>query len=101
MQLFILTQHCKTQVHCKTCRAKEGGRVWRKKLMEDFALPNNNVDFVCPYGQEWQNETVSHTITAVSITDKTVSKQRIVHAPPMRKETGSRDGSGCGCSRSR
>lgn len=56
MQLFVLTNHCKAKVHCKTCRNREGGRPWRTSLKKMFQLPDDNVDFECPWGEQWNSD---------------------------------------------
>lgn len=56
MQLFVLSDHCVSQIHCTTCRSKESGRWLRSKMAEDFELPEGKLDFPCPYGKEWIEE---------------------------------------------
>jgi hypothetical protein len=59
MQLFVLSNHCKSEAHCATCRDLEGdGRRWRKNLTKYFLLPDDNIDFECPYGKKWNNGAV-------------------------------------------
>jgi len=53
MQNFIDTIHCKSRSHCLTCRQKEEGRDFRESLYQNFKLPDNKIDFECPYGKKW------------------------------------------------
>jgi hypothetical protein len=53
-EAFEDTEHCLGESHCGTCRDREGGREWRQGLMGLFVLPNDAVDFVCPYGKGWE-----------------------------------------------
>lgn len=46
-QDFVGSKHCKSGMHCQTCRNKVDGREWRKSLMNAFKLPNDDVDFEC------------------------------------------------------
>jgi len=48
MVAFVDTIHCRSRVHCATCRNLEGGRSWRAGLATAFALPSGVVDFECP-----------------------------------------------------
>lgn len=51
--LFTETYHCKSGMHCQTCRAISGGRAWRKSLRRAFDLPGDREDFACPHGKQW------------------------------------------------
>ncbi len=42
--------------HCKTCRAAITGFQFRCDISKSFLLPENNVNFVCPHGEEWTEE---------------------------------------------
>ena len=61
MELFVLTNHCKSKAHCGTCRNLNDGRNYREKLSKMFLLPDNNVDFECPYGEKWEGQTSVNT----------------------------------------
>ncbi len=51
MELFVLSDVCKSNVHCETCRNKNSKM--RIKWHEIYELPNNETDFECPYGKDW------------------------------------------------
>lgn len=53
MNIFIDDDSCKSNIHCVTCRDKEGGRAFRESLGRMFILPVDAPDFVCPYGKDW------------------------------------------------
>lgn len=53
--IFVDTIHCLSRKHCDTCRNLEGGRKWRGSIKELFVIPNESVDFQCPYGKEWHD----------------------------------------------
>ena len=55
-EVFTNTIHCQSGSHCGICRKKVGGHGWRRSLMSLFVLPNNEVDFICPYGKSWAIE---------------------------------------------
>ena len=50
---WIKSSHCKSGAHCNTCRELEGGRAWRISIGKAFALPEEGVDFECPYELAW------------------------------------------------
>ena len=107
MQLFVLTNHCKTKVHCKACRSKEGGRQWRTSLKKMFQLPEDNVDFECPWGEAWIEETGTVALAAVEpATPEQLAATSVptpsVPRPQLQKarNSGSRGSTGgCGCGR--
>jgi hypothetical protein len=86
LPLFVLSTHCTSKVHCGTCRSKMGGSKWRASLKEIFELPNNDIDFECPYGMQWTEPQV-------------LSHKPKMSALQQQRESGSRGG-GCGCSKS-
>lgn len=114
MQLFVTTVHCTSKLHCKTCRNKDGGRNWRQSLSKNFELPDNNVDFECPYGLQWgtqppvknspedcpdcirEKPKLSHIQPQVVETPKTISEET---ATPEKVRSGTRNRGGCGCGR--
>lgn len=121
MQLFVLTNHCKTKVHCKTCRSKESGRPWRTSLQKMFELPEGNVDFECPWGETWGSSPVipaptpepskptsfaaapvlvaaETTVVAPVAVPATVPQLPKLPANRRARNSGSRGG-GCGCGR--
>jgi len=53
MEDFCQTSHCTSRAHCKICRDLEGGRSWREDIAASFGVPDNKVDWDCPYGQSW------------------------------------------------
>lgn len=86
---FVDTIHCMSKAHCNTCRNKEGGRPWRKGLTSLFVLPDDKVDFECPYGKDWgdsQGPQIQHDFNA-----------QTANAP---KQQSAPSNTGCGrCSR--
>lgn len=54
---FTDTIHCLGRRHCNNCRNLEEGHNWRRNLLKLYVLPNNNVDFECPYGKKWGEVT--------------------------------------------
>jgi len=99
MQLFVLTAHCKSRAHCQTCRDLAGGRKWRESLAENFELPNNQVDFTCPYDVPWNAITSPSTKgNEYGINDSSPHKPTDI--PPEQPRTGERRG-GCGCGRNK
>ncbi len=48
MKLFVASQTCVSEEHCKTCRNLEGGRRLREGWAKHFAMPEGGVDFECP-----------------------------------------------------
>jgi hypothetical protein len=50
---FTETIHCRSGVHCQTCRDLERGRRWRADLGQRFSVPDGLVDFACPRGRPW------------------------------------------------
>jgi hypothetical protein len=98
MHLFVLSTHCQSRAHCKVCRNFDGGRKWRESLSKAYQLPNNDVDFECPYGMQW---------SAGSTSSSTPQDGQPQPTPPPRRPHLRADGSpvqkrpgGCGCSRS-
>ena len=54
LPLFTTSGHCVSRAHCSTCRrTDETGVKWRQAFGEKYRLPNNDHDFVCPYGAPW------------------------------------------------
>ena len=53
---FVETIHCTSRIHCKGCRNLVTGRDFRKKLSEFYELPNNDIDFECPFGIPWNKQ---------------------------------------------
>ena len=49
---FFETQHCKTRAHCKTCRDKVGGHLWRQNRVTEYEIPTDP-DFDCIRGLPW------------------------------------------------
>jgi len=56
---FVSSPDCQSRLHCHACRNLEGGRTWRGQLLRRFRLPNNIVDFICPWGVPWKNVAVT------------------------------------------
>ncbi len=88
---FTDTIHCLSRAHCNTCRNLEGGRTWRKSLTSLFVLPDEKVDFECPYGKKWEETTQPKGARVVNGAG----------APQGASPTGSSttQTGGCGCSR--
>ena len=58
---FILTSHCQLQLHCATCRRSSAyGVKWRRDLRKAFELPDNEINFDCPFGARWDTVTGPH-----------------------------------------
>jgi len=53
MMDFTETNHCRSGVHCRTCRHLVDGRAWRQCLAARFELPPHAPDFTCPHGKAW------------------------------------------------
>jgi hypothetical protein len=64
MQLFVMSNHCTSKAHCETCRKLEDGRTWRRNLTKFFLLPDNNIDFACPHGKEWDGRKPTQPMRA-------------------------------------
>lgn len=98
--LFILTSHCKSNVHCKTCRLKEGGRSWRTSLEKFYELPMNSVDFDCPYSKPWINDNPLES--NLSQSNESLPAPKLIR---NQERNLTREGEinvkrkGCGCSR--
>jgi hypothetical protein len=92
MQLFVLSEHCKSRVHCVTCRNLEQGRRWRNDIANKFELPEGKVDFDCPHGVPWDFKPEQKI-------QNTQTPQRTV--PPAIRADGSKVKKGCGCSRNK
>ena len=50
---FIKSIVCTSELHCKTCRSLEGGKEWREALSKNFKLPDDEIDFECPFNKPW------------------------------------------------
>lgn len=59
LPLFVHSLHCLSEAHCRTCRSLRDGRQWRRSIMRRFAVPDNDVDFSCPYGKPMRNTRFS------------------------------------------
>jgi hypothetical protein len=55
--LFTETPHCQSKAHCSICRKKESGRPFRVSLSSTFRLPDDEIDFKCPFGIDWAEES--------------------------------------------
>ena len=53
MRAFAETNHCRSGVHCRTCRDLERGRAWRQSLVATFRPPPDAPEFRCPHGKAW------------------------------------------------
>jgi hypothetical protein len=93
MELFVLSTHCLSKVHCDLCRSKVNGKFWREKLSERYELPDNNIDFTCPYGKLWDTETIKNNIeNPQGVNLGNIVKNNITVQVPVKKK--------CNCSRS-
>jgi hypothetical protein len=115
MQLFVLTNHCKAKVHCKTCRSPQGGLNWRRSLKKMFKLPDDNENFDCPWGVPWgddaqksapveQHKEPKAIVAAASPQAGTSEPAPVATTTQARsiqqqRASGSRQGGGCGCGR--
>ena len=59
MKNFAETTACLQEVHCITCRNRENGYKFRESLSKAFKLPNDEINFECPYGKEWEHKSKS------------------------------------------
>lgn len=51
METFYESQHCKSQVHCNSCRdLSDYGKQFRFSLAKTYNLA---FDFACPLGKPW------------------------------------------------
>lgn len=101
MELFVLTLHCSSRAHCKTCRNLKGGRKWRQSIGKVYKLPEaeagaeDPADFICPHGLKWND-----VIEGKSVEPEVKTTQKISKSENMRN-SGSRGRRGCGCSRNK
>jgi len=51
MRDWVETGHCRSGVHCRRCRDREGGRAWRERMARAFAV--SSLDWPCPNGKAW------------------------------------------------
>jgi len=56
---FVESLACKSRAHCNKCRSKVGHRHWREGLKKHFELPENEVDFACPFGAKWREQALT------------------------------------------
>jgi len=89
MQLFVLTSHCTSRLHCKVCRDAIGGRSWRQSLIKNFELPDGKIDFKCPYGLPWNFVTRKTE-------DKSFDTNNSEVKSNSKVSSGTRGGCGCG-----
>jgi hypothetical protein len=66
---FIESKACNSGLHCHLCRKLHSGADWRRQLEKVFELPDDDPDFKCPYGKDWEKE--GRISTAISSTIKT------------------------------
>lgn len=52
MTSFFETIHCQSKAHCQICRNRDGGRAWRRQILDIFKTEVGE-DFACPDGIEW------------------------------------------------
>jgi len=50
---FLKSGYCNNKEHCNMCRDFISGYAWRVWLSKQFLLPQNTVNFNCPYGNDW------------------------------------------------
>jgi len=75
MRRFTKTAHCRSGVHCRTCRDREGGRRWRRSIAAHFEVPGGIADFPCPRGRPWGwrppdrglGDTVERVLSAMGV----------------------------------
>ena len=53
MKRFVDSMACRSRAHCPVCRDREGGRKMRTAWGRRFLLPDDKVDFDCPFGGGW------------------------------------------------
>ena len=98
MQLFVLTTHCQSRVHCKVCRSKDAnGLKWREALSRNFKLPADSVEFICPYGIPW-NATAKE-VFAVPIPKPKMTEVKTQVQPVQQIKTSDNRKRGCECKR--
>lgn len=93
---FIDTIHCRSRVHCRTCRERDGGRPWRIAMADRFTVPGDVPDWPCPHGLPWGyaparglGDTIERVLDATGIGP---AAKRII-----RRVTGKP----CGCAKRR
>ena len=64
---WIKSSHCKSGAHCNTCRDMEDGRAWRISIGKAFALPDEGVDFECPYELAWGDTSTAPAVPESSL----------------------------------
>jgi hypothetical protein len=64
---FTESLGCTSREHCTTCRNKENGREWRRKLGKLYALPGGEVDFTCPIDKPWAGEGIEKTFDRIVV----------------------------------
>lgn len=94
-QSFADTVHCLSRAHCATCRNLEEGRNWRKSLVSLFVLPNNEIDFKCPYGKDWGDSGTPPPPPQPRPTPKMAARPTTAITPTGVQAIEG----GCGCSR--
>jgi hypothetical protein len=92
---FIRSFHCRSEAHCNTCRDRVGGREWRKSQSSLYVLPNNEVDFECPFGKSFiEGGTSPKASKPIGTKQANQSGVRLGSASTKKKK-------GCGCSRAK
>lgn len=54
---FINTTICQGRKHCQVCRQLNGAKQWRQTMQRHYSLPEGKVDFQCPFGQPWVQDS--------------------------------------------
>lgn len=67
---FIDTWHCRSHAHCRVCRDRDGGRLWRVMMAQRFAAPGNLLDWDCPEGLSWDLGETDVPVETITPTKK-------------------------------
>jgi len=90
---FIESAHCSYNSRCKTCRDAASVE-FRKSLTNICDLPDDNVNFDCPYGMAWRGEKPA-VIQAVYPPIPPVVESSAPAKPPVPTQPGKPGGCGC------
>jgi len=93
---FVESAHCSFNSRCKTCRDASSVE-FRKSLTQICDLPNDNVNFDCPYGMAWRGDKPEAIIAVYppppsEVPVQAASTPGAAPAPTQPGKPG-----GCGC----
>ena len=85
---FIETAHCLGRGHCYICRNRIDGRQWRAVVASAFEVPDNKVDFECPFKMAWTETAQTTTERPMPTLKKVVTfLEAMVKAGKVPEET--------------